>query len=301
MKNQIDIVYGRKQISLSQGIINLIFIIYSALCIGPLLLVLGCSFATESDVVSYGFSFIPRNFTLNAYRFIFGNGKELFQAYFYTVFSTVTGTVTGVIIMAALAYPISRKDFKAKNGFSFYVYLTMLFNGGMVPLYLVYTQLIPIRNTVLALILPNMIGGFYILLMRGYFAQNIPEAIVESAEMDGASTYRIFFTIVLPLSKPVLVTVGLFSAIAYWNDFFRNMLLANNGVINNLQYLLYRITVQIQVMNQNPAVAQSLGGSIPDETARMAMAILVVAPIAILFPFMQKHFVKGLTVGAVKG
>ena len=301
MKNQSGIAYGRKTVSISQIVINAVFMLYSVICVGPLLLVLGSSFSTESDVLSSGYRFIPLNFTLNAYKFIFGNGRELFQAYFYTVTATVAGTVAGVLIMAALAYPISRKDFGPRNKFSFYVYLTMLFNGGMVPLYLVYTQLIPIKNSILALIIPNMIGGFYILLMRGYFAQNIPDAVVESAEIDGASTYRIFFTIVLPLSKPILVTVGLFSAIAYWNDFFRNMLLANNGVINNLQYLLYRITLQIQVMNQNPDVVQSLGGSIPDETARMAMAILVVAPIALLFPFMQKHFVKGLIVGSVKG
>lgn len=301
MENHSVVLHGQKKIRISQIVINLVFILYSVLCIGPLLLVLGSSFSTESDVLAHGYRFIPENFTLNAYKFLIGNGKELFTAYFYTAFSTIVGTGAGLIIMAALAYPLSRKDFKARNKFSFYVYLTMLFNGGMVPLYLVYTQLIPVKNTIMALVLPNMIGGFNILLMRGYFAQNIPDAVVESAEMDGASLYRIFFTMVLPLSKPVLVTVGLFSAIAYWNDFFRNMLLANNGVINNLQYLLYRITVQIQVMNQNPEVAQSMGGSIPDETARMAMAILVVAPIAMLFPLIQKHFVKGLVVGAVKG
>ncbi|HEX2945177.1 MAG TPA: carbohydrate ABC transporter permease [Clostridia bacterium] len=293
--------YRRRSPGVFQITINAAFLIYSAICLGPLLLVLGCSLSRESDVLSSGYRLIPLNFTTDAYRFLLGNGRELFQAYFYTVFSTIAGTALGVIIMAALAYPMSRKDFRPRNKFSFYVYLTMLFNGGMVPLYLVYTQLIPIKNSILALILPNMLGGFYTLLMKNFFAQNIPESVVESAEIDGATTYRIFFTMVLPLSKPVLVTVGLFSAIAYWNDFFRNMLLANNGIINNLQYLLYRITVQIQVINQNPDVAASFPGGIPNETARMAMAILVVIPIAVLFPLIQKHFVRGLVAGAVKG
>jgi putative aldouronate transport system permease protein len=292
---------NRRSFSKSQIIINIIFVLYALACLCPILIIIAGSFSKESDILAFGYSIIPKTFSLNAYRFILGNGKEVANSYFYTILSTVVGTGVGLIVSAALAYPLARKDFKYRNGFSFYVYFTMLFNGGMVPLYLVYTRLIPVRDTALALIIPNMIGAFYVLLMRTFFVQNIPEAIVESAEIDGASTYRIFFTMILPLAKPVLATVALFSGVAYWNDFFRNMLLANNGTVNNLQYLLYRITQQIAVMDQNPEVARQLGGSIPDETARMAMIIILMGPIVFLYPSVQKYFIKGLTVGSVKG
>jgi putative aldouronate transport system permease protein len=291
-----------RKLKISQIIINFAFIMYSIVCIGPLLLILSGSFSSEADIAtSSGYSFIPKTFTLDAYRFILGNGKEVFWAYYYSIISTVIGTLLGLIIMAALAYPISRRDFKYRNKISFYVYFTMLFNGGMVPLYLVYTQLINLKNSWLALIIPNMIAGFNILLIKGYMTQNVPEAIIESAEIDGASTFRVFFTMIIPLSRPVLATVGLLSGIAYWNDQFRNMLLINDNSVKNLQYELYLIVQQIQNINQNPNVVRSLNGSLPDLTARMAMAIIVVGPIAVLFPFLSKYFVKGLVVGAVKG
>lgn len=285
----------------SRIIINTMFTIYAVLCIGPLLLVLAGSLSNETDILTYGFNLIPKKISFTAYDFVIGNGREVVRAYLYTIFATVTGTLVGLLLTASLAYPISRKDFKYRNKFAFFVYFTMLFNGGLVPMYLVYTQLIPLKDNILALVLPNMIGAFNILLMRTFFVQNIPDAVVESAEIDGASIYRIFFTMVLPLSKPVLATVALFSAISYWNDFFRNMLFINDGSISNLQYLLYRITQQIQIMNQNPELSMRLGGSIPDETARMAMVIVTIGPIIFLYPFVQKYFIKGLVVGAVKG
>lgn len=285
----------------SRIIINTLFVIYAIVCVGPLLLVLSGSLSKESDILSYGFNLIPREISFSAYDFIIGNGSEVLRAYMYTIIATTTGTLAGLLMTAALAYPLSRKDFKYRNKFSFYVYFTMLFNGGLVPMYLVYTQLVPLKDSLLALIIPNMIGAFNVLLMRTYFVQNVPDAVVESAEIDGASIYRIFFTIVLPLSKPVLATVALFSAISYWNDFFRNMLFINDGNISNLQYLLYRITQQIQVMNQNPELSMRLGGSIPDETARMAMVIVTIGPIIFLYPFVQKYFIKGLVIGAIKG
>jgi putative aldouronate transport system permease protein len=264
-------------------------------------LVLAGSFSNESDILKYGFNFVPPEISLNAYRLILGNGSEVLKAYYYTILTTVIGTIVGLLLTASLAYPLSRKDFKYKNQFSFYVYFTMLFNGGMVTMYLVYTQLIPLRNTIFALIIPGLMGAFNVLLMRTFFAQNIPDAVVESAEIDGASVYRIFLMIVLPLSKPALATVALFSGMSYWNNFFFNMLFINDGRINNLPYLLYRITQQIQVINQNPELAMRLGGSLPDETARMAMVIVTIGPIIFLYPFLQKYFIKGLVVGAVKG
>ena len=290
------------QISLpSRLIINAMFTLYAIICIAPLLLVLAGSFSKEEDILTTGFTFFPRQLSLTAYRLIIGNGIEVLKAYYYSILSTVVGTVAGVTLTAALAYPISRKDFRYRNQIAFYVYFTMLFSGGMIPTYLVYTQLIPLRNTVYALIVPGLIGAFNILLMRTFFSQNIPDAVVESAEIDGASVYRIFFTMVIPLSKPAIATVALFTGISYWNNFFNNMLYITNGQIHNLPYLLYRITQQIQIINQNPELAARLGGSLPDETARMAMVIVSIGPIIFLYPFLQGYFVKGLVVGAVKG
>lgn len=170
---------------------------------------------------------------------------------------------------AALAYPLSRQDFAYRNRFNFYVVFTMLFNGGMVPFYIVYSQLIPLENTLLALIIPNMISGFNVILMRTYFAQNIPDSVVEAAEIDGASIMTVFFRMILPLSKPVLATVGLFVGMSYWNDYFRCMLFVSNDDVMSLQYPLYRVQTEIQVMNTNPQLASHPGAAIPSDTARM--------------------------------
>lgn len=285
----------------SQLIINAVFILYSICCIGPLLLILAGSLSTEEDITVTGVNILPRHYSLNAYAFILGNGKAVLSAYFYSILATVLGTLCGLIIMAALAYPISRKSFKYRNGISFYIYFTMLFNGGLVPLYLVYTQLVNLKNSWLALIVPNMIAGFHILLIRGYMTQNIPDEIVSSAEIDGASTYSIFYSIILPLSRPVLLTVALLSGIAYWNDQFRNLLLITDDRIKNLQYLLYTMIQQIANFSQNPNIVRKLNGNIPDVTARMAMAVITVGPLALLFPFLSKFFVKGMVIGAIKG
>jgi putative aldouronate transport system permease protein len=296
-------VVNRKS-AVPQAILNIVFAMYTIVCVFPLLLVFAVSFSDENTVTRSGYKIIPQAISTKAYEFILSNGVQILEGYWLTILSTVVGTTLSLLITASLAYPISRRDFKHRNKFAFYVYFTMLFNGGMIPLYLVYTQMIPLKNSIACLIIPNMISAFHVLLMRTNFAQNIPDSVVESAEIDGASVYRIFFTIVLPLSTPVLASIGLLTAISYWNDYFRNMLFVNDDSIANLQYLLYRIQQQVQFMNANPNAAQRIiesGSSLPNETARMAMVILAIGPIIFAYPFVQKYFVKGLTVGAVKG
>lgn len=282
-------------------ILCVMFMIYAAICIMPLLLVLSVSFTSEAQIADTGYSLFPAKTSTVAYRFIFANGSKILAAYGYTIFATVVGTTLGILLTSTLAFPLSRKDFKYKNKFSFYVYFTMLFNGGMVPLYIVYTQLIPLKNSVWCLIIPNLIGGFNVLLTKTYFTQNIPDSLVESAQIDGASVIRTFFTIVMPLSKPVIATVGLFTAMGYWNDYFRNMLFVFNDSINNLQYLLYRIQMQLSVISSSPELAMRLGNEVPQESSRMAMVIVTIGPIIFLYPFVQKYFIKGLVIGAVKG
>lgn len=298
-KNSLE---DNKYISLrSRIIVNTFFIIYTACCILPLLLVISVSLTSESDLASVGYQFFPKSLTFEAYEYVFNGSTRIFSAYGNTIFATVFGTLGSLLLTAGLAYPISRADFRYRHQFTFFVVFTMLFNGGTVPLYMLYTQLIPINNSLLALILPNMIGGFNIILMRSYFSQNIPDSIVEAAEIDGASTLRIFFTMILPLSKPVLATVALFVGMGYWNDYFRCMLFISNDKVMSLQYMLYRIQSIMQEIAANPELAYQTNIVVPSETSRMAMVIVAVGPIIFLYPFLQKYFVKGLTIGAVKG
>lgn len=281
--------------------INTLLVFYSLICIFPLIVVLIISFTDETAIATNGYQLIPAKTSFVAFEYLSGNLHQILSGYGITLFSTAMGTILSILITAAFAFPISRQSFRYRNRFAFYVYFTMLFNGGTVPYYIIYTQVIPLKNTIWSLILPNMVGGFNILLMRTYFRQNIPDEIVEAAQIDGAGDIRVFSTIVMPLAKPVLATIGLLSAIGYWNDYFRNMLFIFDDSIMNLQYLLYRIQVQLNVINTNPEIAMRLGGAIPQETVRMAMVLVTIGPIIFLYPFLQKYFVKGLTIGAVKG
>ncbi|WP_331710602.1 carbohydrate ABC transporter permease [Paenibacillus elgii] len=211
-----------------------------------------------------------------------------------------------MIIMAMYAYPISRRDFPHKNVFSFFMFFTMLFNGGLVPWYLVYTQMLNFKNTLLALILPLLVSAFFVLMLRTFFSGTIPPALIESAKIDGAGEFRIFAQIILPLSLPVLATVSLFQTLNYWNDWFTSLVFITGSKNVNLQYLMYKTMLDIQFLTSNTqalqAINQSGGGlNLPTETVRMAMAVLGIGPIVFAYPFFQKYFVKGLTVGAVKG
>lgn len=305
MKEMVIMLTKRKESldnSVSSGVnlvLNIFFILYSAICTLPLLLVLAVSFSTEKDIVLGGYRLIPETFTFEAYKAIFEGSNKIFNAYATTIIVTIVGVVVGVFITAMTAYPLSRKNLKYRNKISFYLYFTSLFNGGLVPWYLVYTQLLPLRNTILALIIPNMIGAFNIIIMRTYFNNNIHDSLIESARIDGASETRTFFTIVLPLATPVLATIGLFTSLGYWNDFFRPLIFISEDKFINLQYLLYKIQSNIEFINTNPEYFGKV--HVPSETARMAMVIMAVGPIVFVYPFLQRYFIKGLTIGSVKG
>lgn len=287
-------------------IINLFFWFHTAVCILPLLLVIIVSFSDEKAVLINGYNFIPESFSLSAYQFLFKDWEQIVRSFGVSVFVTAVGTVVSVIIMAMYAYPISRRDFPHKNVFSFFMFFTMLFNGGLVPWYLVYTQMLNFKNTLLALILPLLVSAFFVLMLRTFFSGTIPPALIESAKIDGAGEFRIFAQIILPLSLPVLATVSLFQTLNYWNDWFTSLVFITGSKNVNLQYLMYKTMLDIQFLTSNTqalqAINQSGGGlNLPTETVRMAMAVLGIGPIVFAYPFFQKYFVKGLTVGAVKG
>lgn len=287
-------------------IINLFFWFHTAVCILPLLLVIIVSFSDEKAVLINGYNFIPESFSLSAYQFLFKDWEQIVRSFGVSVFVTAVGTFISVIIMAMYAYPISRRDFPHKNVFSFFMFFTMLFNGGLVPWYLVYTQMLNFKNTLLALILPLLVSAFFVLMLRTFFSGTIPPALIESAKIDGAGEFRIFAQIILPLSLPVLATVSLFQTLNYWNDWFTSLVFITGNQNVNLQYLMYKTMLDIQFLTSNTqalqAINQSGGGlHLPTETVRMAMAVLGIGPIVFAYPFFQKYFVKGLTVGAVKG
>ncbi|GGE02502.1 carbohydrate ABC transporter permease [Paenibacillus nasutitermitis] len=285
--------------TLAKGLLYSLLMVLSIICIIPLWLVLSASFTLETELTLNGYGLIPAQFSLDAYRFIFNDAGQLINSYMVTIVVTILGTIFALAITALLSYPLSRKDFVFRNSFSFYIFFTMLFNGGLVPFYILVSQYLHLRDTVWALIIPYLVQPFYVLLMRSFFSA-IPTSLIESAKIDGAGELYIFYKIIVPLSKPVLSTVGLFMSLIYWNDWYLGLLFIENRNLLPLQYLLMTLMTNIEVMSSNFQASSGLA-RIPTESARMAMAILAVGPIAFVYMFFQKYFVKGLTVGAVKG
>ncbi|TXK77647.1 carbohydrate ABC transporter permease [Paenibacillus sp. N3.4] len=284
-------------------IIHVLFILMGLSCLVPLLLVVAVSVTAEQSVVMDGYRFWPHQFSLEAYKYLLQEGKTIIQAYGVTIFVTVVGTILSLLVISSFAYPLSRKDFAYRKLFTFLVVFTLLFSGGMVSWYMVTTQIFLLKNNVWALIVPYLFNGWYVMIMRTYFMTSIPDGIVESAKIDGAGEYRIFFSIVLRLSLPGLATIGLFSAIVYWNDWWLPLMLIQDDKILNIQYLLYKAQSTADflssVSGQNYGTVMQIKP--PSLTVRMALAVVGIGPIVLAYPFFQKYFVQGLTVGAIKG
>jgi len=290
----------------AQWSVNIVFILYSLLCVIPIVLLVMVSFSNEEAVLREGYKFIPTAFDTSAYNFLFEDFRQVARSYGITITVTVVGTVLSMIMVAMYAYPISRRDFPHARFFTFIVFFTMLFGGGLVPWYLVYVQLLHLKDTLWVLIMPLLIPAFWVLVTRTFFATSVPSAVLESARIDGAGEIRIFFQIVMPLSLPVLATVALFQTITYWNDWFLSLVFITKNENVSIQYLMYKTMQNVQYLAQNSQAMQALmqaGAYIrfPAETMRMAMAIVGIGPIVLAYPFFQKYFIKGLTVGAVKG
>lgn len=286
---------------LSKIIIHIILMIFAILCIIPIITIISISLSNETEIALKGYSLIPRGLTTRAYSIIFNNPRQIFNSYLISISITAIGGVLGLLVISLIAYPLSRKDFAYKNKLTFYVFFTLLFNGGLVPWYIVITKYLHIQDTIWVLILPYIAIPWYILLLRTYFSK-IPNSIIESAKIDGSSELGTFFRIILPLSKPALATIGLFIILQYWNDWWLSLLYIEKENLIPLQYMLYRIMSNIQFLTtqmQTGAVSVKVN-ELPNESARMAMCIIAAGPMLFLFPFFQKYFVKGLTVGAVK-
>lgn len=269
-------------------------------CLIPFILLISGSFTSEQWIRFHGFSLWPGEFSLEAYKIIFKTPEKIVRAYGVSIFITAVGTLTGLFLTSLTAYVISRKDAKYRNVLSFFFYFTTLFNGGMVSTYIFYIQYLHLKDNYLALILPGVFNVFYLLIMRT-FVNNIPFALIESAKLDGAGEWRIYFTIILPLLKSGLATIGLFLALGYWNDWYNAMLYMNDEAKYPLQYMLYSVQQQTQALARIAAQAGIQVANLPSNSLKMAMAVVATGPIIIVYPFVQKYFISGITIGSVKG
>lgn len=289
---------------LSRLPIHLFFIGLSIVFIVPLWSILAISFSSETDLAEYGYKLLPHTWDLSAYRFLLDNPMTILNAYKVTFIMSFLGTGLSLLMMSMCAYALSRSDFKYRGFITFYLLFTMLFSGGLVPYYILMTKYLHLQDTYAALILPMLGNIFYVFLMRTFFKQ-LPDSLAESAKIDGAGELRIYLSIILPISKPVLATIGLLQLLAYWNSWMQALLFISKQEMYPLQYLLQVMMRNIQeiLANMQNNVLQDLSmlGQIPTESTRMAMCILAIGPMLFIFPFFQKYFAKGLTVGSVKG
>lgn len=277
---------------------------WTLFCLLPFLLLLISSFSKESSIMQYGYSFFPKGLDIAAYRYLWDHGESIFHAYFITFLVTFIGTALSLIVTTSFAYPLSRPETPLRGPINFMVFFSMLFNGGLVASYLIWTEWFHIRDTLWALILPGLLmNGFYVMIMRNYFKTSIHPAIIEAAKIDGAGEVTIFIRIIIPLSLPILATIGLFCGLAYWNDWQNGLYYVSNQKLYSIQYLLNQMIQNVMLLSSGAfgSKAAEQVSTLPSVTIRMAIAVIGVLPIMIIYPFFQKYFAKGIAIGAVKG
>ena len=292
----------KKKIDVLQLVIYIVFILLAASVIAPFMIIVSASITKEEDIIYNGFKVLPQTISFDAYKYIFKNPQSIADAYKTTIAFSLIGTVFSTLLMAMIAYPLSSQKMRGRKALSFYLYFTMLFSGGLVPGYILNTQYLHLDNTLWIYILPTMISPWYVFMMRSFF-KDLPLSLIESMKIDGASEYRVFFTLILPLSKPIIATVALFILLLRWNDWNTAMLYIDDQSLISLQYLLQKLLRDVQFMMDNVGSANvDLDiSNIPTTTLQMAMSVLATGPALIVFPFFQKYFVRGITVGSVKG
>ena len=274
--------------------------IVAIVCLLPFWLMVAGSLTHEKEIITSGYAIIPKRISLDAYAMVFRIPEKVIKAYGVSIFVTFVGSVTSLLLTAVSAFVIMRKDFKYRNQFALFFYFPSIFSGGMLPTYLLVTQYLGLKDNLLALILPMLLNAWNIFLMRN-FMNDIPDTIMESAKIDGANDFIIFAKLYLPLCKAGLATIGLFVALGYWNNWSNAMLYINKPDLHPLQYMLYQMLASVRALQE---LASNGGFAVPDmpnESFKMAMGVVTTGPILLLYPFVQRYFVKGLTVGAVKG
>ncbi|OMF22718.1 sugar ABC transporter permease [Paenibacillus sp. FSL H8-0548] len=275
--------------------------LFALCCLLPFLLVLGTSFTSESSIKKHGFNIWPREFSTFAYKIVFENPDLIIGSYIVTLGITIVGTVVGLFIVAMTGYALQRPDFGYRNSISFFIYFTTLFSGGLVPFYLLMTQYLSLRDNYLAVLLPGLLSPFLIIMMKS-FVRSIPHAITESAKIDGAGDFTIFLKLILPMTTPALATIGLFIALGYWNEWYNSMLfLSPDMKYRPLQLFLYKVVTSAEYVRNSAAASNVELRDVPLESMKMATAVVATGPVIFFYPFVQRYFIKGITVGAVKG
>jgi putative aldouronate transport system permease protein len=284
-----------------QTLIHAVLLLLSLAALLPFILLFTSSLTAETSLLVDGYSFFPKKWSLEAYTYVFRtNGTNVFRSYGITLFITAFGTALSLLISPMLAYAISRRDYNKRNIISFLVFFTMIFNGGLVASYTMWTRLFHIKNTIFALIFPGLLfNGFYVMLMKSYFSMNIHPSLIEAAKIDGAGEFRIYFEIVVPLSLPIMATIGLMVGIGYWNDWQLGLYYITDPKLYSLQNLLNRILTNAKFLAQISS-SSSVQVDLPSIGIRMAMAVIGALPIMVLYPFFQRYFIKGITLGGVK-
>ena len=287
-----------------QLIANIIMILLALCCLFPFLLLIMSSVTDEQTLIREGYSIIPSKFGFQSYAYLWKNAAKIGRAYGITILVTVVGTTASLLMTVMMAYPLSRREFFGRNVCAFFVFFTMLFNGGLVPTYIMYTRYLHIKNTIWALLIPSLlISAFYVIMMRTYFTTNVPEAVVEAARIDGAGEWRILFTIVLPMSLPMIATMALLIGLGYWNDWKNGLYYLTDSRLYSIQNMLNQMLKDVQFLKSgaDSSAAAELTQDMPSVGIKMAIAVIGALPIMIIYPFFQKYFVKGITIGAVKG
>lgn len=285
-------------VEIAGGAILLLAMIF---CLFPFLLMISSSLTSEASLIRDGYGLIPREFSLAAYEYLVKELGTIGHAYGITLLVTAVGVTASLVMTLLLGYVMARKTFPFRKFLTVYVLLTMLFNGGLVPTYLIYTQMFHIRDTLGALIVPNLLlSGFNVILVKNYFASTIPEEIYEAAELDADNELKIFWYVALPMSKPIVATVGLFTMLNYWNDWLNGLYYINEPQLFSIQNLLNRILNDMNYL-QSGEMLMDVGYVLPSMSIRMAIALISLLPVVLIFPVFQKYFVKGITFGAVKG
>lgn len=285
--------------------INIVMILLSLFCLLPFVLLIMSSFTSETALVRYGYSFFPKEFSLDAYRYIFTGSKNILRGYGVTVVVTLIGTSIGILLTILLAYPLSRKELPGRGVISFFIFFTMLFNGGLVPSYLIWSNTFHVRDSLWALILPNLLmNAFNIIMMRNYLTANIPDEIVEAARIDGANEFVILFKIVFPMTVPMIATLGLMVGLGYWNDWQNGLYyIVNKTELYSIQNILNRMLQDAQFLARGFGNGNTgeMAAQLPSVGIKMAIAAVGIVPLLFIYPFIQRYLVKGITIGAVKG
>ncbi len=288
----------------SNVLFNIILFLGAFLSIMPVFFITMISLSSNDSIQQFGYQFIPQEFSLSAYKFLWNERFTILHAFWMSIVVTSLGVVIGTALTTTIGYALSRKTYRLKGFLTWLIFIPMIFNGGMVSAYVVNANILGLRNTIWALILPIAVSSFNVIICKTFFRMSVPESIIESSKIDGASQLMIFLRVVVPISKPLLATIGIFLAFGYWNDWFLASLYISDSSLVTLQALLNNILKNIQYLASNPTLGvtlQQYRAMMPAESARMAIALVTVIPIALVYPFFQKYFISGLTVGAVKG